>query len=179
MKWRNTNRWVKNLDLKTWWIFFYWMTKSPSVKVQKNHGRFVFSAKTWLYQLFYPFYFIYHPSTCKSDARHTCALLKSFAGLWRTSNKYKLCPTKIDRSLTMRLYSIKIGQDLLMGWNTSCFMILPRFLSPQYLQSTDSFINEIFLIWRHTFSAFWLRSSVVSVLISLISDTGVTDPLQD
>ncbi len=25
--------------------------------------------------------------------------------------------------------------------------------------------------WRHTFSAFWLRSSVVSVLISLISDT--------
>ena len=31
----------------------------------------------------------------------------------------------------------------------------------------------------HTFSAFWLRSSVVSVLISLISDMGVTDPLQD
>ena len=31
----------------------------------------------------------------------------------------------------------------------------------------------------HTFSAFWLRSSVVSVLISLISDTGVTGPLQD
>ena len=31
----------------------------------------------------------------------------------------------------------------------------------------------------HTFSAFWLRSSVVSVLISLISDTGVIGPLQD
>jgi hypothetical protein len=31
----------------------------------------------------------------------------------------------------------------------------------------------------HTFSAFWLRSSVVSVLISLISDTGATGPLQD
>ena len=29
------------------------------------------------------------------DTKHTCALLKSFAGLWRTSNKYKLCPTKI------------------------------------------------------------------------------------
>ena len=129
--------------------------------------------------LFFFYYFFYHPSTCLSDAENTYPLLKSFAGLWRTSNKYKLCPTKIDRSLTMRLYSIKIGQDLLMGWNTSCFMILPRFLSPQYLQSTDSFINEIFLIWRHTFSAFWLRSSVVSVLISLISDTGVTDPLQD
>ena len=45
------------------------------------------------------FYFINHPSTCLSDAEHTYALLKSFAGLWRTSNKYKLCPTKIDRSL--------------------------------------------------------------------------------
>jgi hypothetical protein len=32
---------------------------------------------------------------------------------------------------------------------------------------------------KHTFSAFWLRSSVVSVLISLISDTEVTDFLQD
>jgi hypothetical protein len=28
-----------------------------------------------------------------------------------------------------------------------------------------------FAIIKHTFSAFWLRSSVVSVLISLISDT--------
>lgn len=28
--------------------------------------------------------------------------------------------------------------------------------------------------WGHTFSAFWLRSSVVSVLISLISDTSCT-----
>ncbi|CAD5182792.1 unnamed protein product [Musa acuminata subsp. malaccensis] len=27
------------------------------------------------------------------------------------------------------------------------------------------------------FSAFWLRSSVVSVLISLISDTWIIDPL--
>ena len=29
---------------------------------------------------------------------------------------------------------------------------------------------------KHTFSAFWLRSSVVSVLISLISGTGTTGP---
>ncbi len=29
-------------------------------------------------------------------------------------------------------------------------------------------------VWRHRFSAFWLRSSVVSVLISLISDTSPT-----
>ena len=37
------------------------------------------------------------PSTCLGDAEHTYALLKSFAGLWRTSNKYKLCPTKITQ----------------------------------------------------------------------------------
>src|SRR4051812_9497230 len=35
----------------------------------------------------------------QATQNNTCALLKSFAGLWRTSNKYKLCPTKIDRSL--------------------------------------------------------------------------------
>ena len=91
------------------------MTKPPSVKVQKSQGRFVFSAKTWLYQLFYPFYFIYHPSTCKSDARHTCALLKSFAGLWRTSNKYKLCPTKIDWSLTLGLIRMEVLEHTVMG----------------------------------------------------------------
>ena len=28
---------------------------------------------------------------------------KSFAGLWRTSNKYKLCPTKIDRNSHSRM----------------------------------------------------------------------------
>jgi hypothetical protein len=33
--------------------------------------------------------------------------------------------------------------------------------------------------WTHTFSAFWLRSSVVSVLTSLISGTGTTGPYQD
>ena len=33
--------------------------------------------------------------------------------------------------------------------------------------------------WPHTFSAFWLRSSVVSVLTSLISGTGTTGPYQD
>ena len=31
---------------------------------------------------------------------------------------------------------------------------------------------------KHTFSAFWLRSSVVSVLISLISDTGALAPFK-
>ena len=31
------------------------------------------------------------------DIKHTWALLISFAGLWQTSNKCKLCPTKIIR----------------------------------------------------------------------------------
>ena len=34
-------------------------------------------------------------------------------------------------------------------------------------------------LFTHTFSAFWLRSSVVSVLTSLISGTGATGPYQD
>ncbi|CAD5173638.1 unnamed protein product, partial [Musa acuminata subsp. malaccensis] len=38
-------------------------------------------------------------------------------------------------------------------------------------------IRGISLVQSIPFSAFWLRSSVVSVLISLISDTWVIDPL--
>ena len=38
--------------------------------------------------------------------------------------------------------------------------------------------SQDYLFETHTFSAFWLRSSVVSVLISLISDTEYT-VLQD
>ena len=39
------------------------------------------------------------------------------------------------------------------------------------LQMRLFFKSCLFGGWKHTFSAFWLRSSVVSVLISLISDT--------
>ena len=63
------------------------------------------NCKNSYFQVCHPFYFFYHPSTCLSDAKHTCALLKSFAGLWRTSNKCKLCPTKIDRSSNPRWLS--------------------------------------------------------------------------
>ena len=59
-------------------------------------------------------------STCLSDAEHTYALLKSFAGLWRTSNKYKLCPTKIDRSLPRGLFCHEKLQDVLVGRGKSC-----------------------------------------------------------
>ena len=73
------------------------MGKDRHKKKEENKEE---NRKKCLWKFFSPFYFFYHPSTCLSDAKHTCALLKSFAGLWRTSNKYKLCPTKIDRSLT-------------------------------------------------------------------------------
>ena len=54
------------------------------------------------------------PSTCSSAVECTCIPLKSFAGLWRTSNKYKLCPTKIDRSLTSGLSSTLCHKSQLM-----------------------------------------------------------------
>ncbi|CAL9135859.1 unnamed protein product [Musa acuminata var. zebrina] len=38
-------------------------------------------------------------------------------------------------------------------------------------------IRGISFVQSIPFSAFWLRSSVVSVLISLISDTWIIDPL--
>jgi hypothetical protein len=35
--------------------------------------------------------------------------------LWRTSNKYKLCPTKIDRSLTRGLTKVTNSEIRVMG----------------------------------------------------------------
>ena len=37
------------------------------------------------------------------------------------------------------------------------------------------YISGTLTLQKHTFSAFWLRSSVVSVLISLISDTALPE----
>ena len=69
----------------------------------------------WLCQLFLPFYLKNHPNTCSGDAEHTCAPLKSFAGLWRTSNKYKLCPTKIDKSPPSGLTKVLWTEHNVMG----------------------------------------------------------------
>ena len=48
-------------------------------------------------------------------------------------------------------------------------------LEPHSARRASDSISESISIIKHTFSAFWLRSSVVSVLISLISDTMVID----
>ena len=37
------------------------------------------------------------------------------------------------------------------------------------------YLSEFETLKKHTFSAFWLRSSVVSVLISLISDNALQE----
>ena len=63
--------------------------------------------------------------------------------------------------------------------NRRCRMFLSfcstaRF-EPHNARSASGSISDSNSIIKHTFSAFWLRSSVVSVLISLISDTMVID----
>ena len=95
----------------------------------KNIGRkWVKKWKMWLFQIFIPFYLIYHPNTCLSDAEHTCVPLKSFAGLWRTSNKYKLCPTKIDKCLTLDLSWKHFWKILLMGYEETLWYLFGFFI---------------------------------------------------
>ena len=48
--------------------------------------------------------FNYHPSTCESDVKKTFPQLKSLQIWGRTSNKYKLCPTKIAYEIDTLLY---------------------------------------------------------------------------
>ena len=63
--------------------------------------------------------------------------------------------------------------------NRRCRMFLPfcstAGFEPHNARWASGSISESNPIIKHTFSAFWLRSSVVSVLISLISDTMVID----
>ena len=53
-------------------------------------------------------------------------------------------------------------------FETHCALAMPR---PEHGFHYHSFLSGVGTLLKHTFSAFWLRSSVVSVLISLISGT--------
>ena len=73
--------------------------------------------------------------------------------------------------------SISISLSTFLSTFQVAHVLQQLFWNPYYMISATR--SGIERVTSHTFSALWLRSSVVSVLISLISDTGCIAPLQD
>ena len=116
----------------------------------------------WLCQLFLPFYLKNHPNTCSGDAEHTCALLKSFAGLWRTSNKYKLCPTKIDKSPPSGLTKVLWTEHNVMGPGQICIWASrsPEKTPPPPTQNSQLFLSDNQTKKYQTFFFDWFSVSL-------------------
>ena len=60
--------------------------------------------------------------------------------------------------------------------NNNQFFAVSRKCDISCLKYFKNIVCLELIMFFHTFSAFWLRSSVVSVLLSLISETGSTRP---